>query len=431
MTACIHVERMMHRSSVAVTGESAPVYALLKLIPSGLGSAAGPPALNLALVLDVSGSMYDEDGTGVTRLQRVQDAALAAVQKLRPADTLAVVGFAHNARVLLPPTSVAEKGRIEDVLRRIGTFDVDPGGTAMDEGLALALADVETRAGPGRLSQVVVLTDGETSGEENCRALARRAAENKIRLTLMGVGLDWKAGLLKDLAKLGQGKWYYIDVSESQDAARVFAEEFEALAATAFLDVEVRIRPVNDVFVRRVRQVVPEIREVQLDEFEERNYIARLGALQRGASSRYIIDLSLPKRPDGKYAVAQVEVSYDAGAGRRESSGPIPLEISYTAAGHGYANAEVMKHIDEVELKEMNDGLQEALDSDDRQAARHLAQEIADKARSMGERGARKTKLAVQVLQELNAIGVVSKKTQLTMDDVARTSEAPRYPESP
>ena len=65
--AKIHVERMMHRSSIAVAGESAASYALVKLIPSGLGAKA--MSLNLALVLDVSGSMYEEDGTGISRLK--------------------------------------------------------------------------------------------------------------------------------------------------------------------------------------------------------------------------------------------------------------------------------------------------------------------------------------------------------------------------
>ena len=117
----------------------------------------------------------------------------------------------------------------------------------MDEGLALAVSAVEQHAGAGKLSQVVVLTDGETSGEQNCRSLARQAAAKKIHLTLMGVGLDWKAALLKDLAQLSQGKWYYIEVNESQETARIFAEEFRTLAASAFLDVELCIRPVRDV----------------------------------------------------------------------------------------------------------------------------------------------------------------------------------------
>src|ERR1700747_3383692 len=113
MSAKIHVERMMHRNSIAVAGESAASYALIKLIPSG--AAAGKPlGLNLALVLDVSGSMYEEDGTGISRLKRIQDAAVSALQKLKPDGRLAVVAFAHNALVLMPSTTVAEKDKIED-----------------------------------------------------------------------------------------------------------------------------------------------------------------------------------------------------------------------------------------------------------------------------------------------------------------------------
>ena len=219
MTACIHVERMMHRNSIAVAGESAACYTLVKLIPAGLGSGARPVALNLALVVDVSGSMYEEDGTGVSRIKRVQDSVMTALQKLQPGDTLCIIGFAHNALVLLPPTPVAEKAKIEDVIRRLDLFEIDPGGTAMDEALALAISGIEKQRGVGTLSQIVILTDGETSGEENCRTLARRAAEKQIHLTLMGVGLDWKASLIKDLATLSQGKWYYIDVNESDATA--------------------------------------------------------------------------------------------------------------------------------------------------------------------------------------------------------------------
>ena len=45
-------------------------------------------SLNLALVLDVSGSMYEEDGTGVSRLQRIQEAAIAA-REITPKDLYA------------------------------------------------------------------------------------------------------------------------------------------------------------------------------------------------------------------------------------------------------------------------------------------------------------------------------------------------------
>src|SRR3984893_6223107 len=126
MAAKLHVERMMHRNSIAVAGESAASYALIKLIPTGLGGASVPMGLNLALVLDVSGSMYEEDGTGISRLKRVQDAVISATKSLKPDDTLSIIGFAHNALVLLPPTKFSEKEKIDDIIRKVDMFDVDP-----------------------------------------------------------------------------------------------------------------------------------------------------------------------------------------------------------------------------------------------------------------------------------------------------------------
>jgi Ca-activated chloride channel family protein len=421
MPAKIHIERMMHRNSIAVPGESAASYALVKVIPTGEG-AARPLGLNLALVLDVSGSMYEQDGTGISRLQRIQQAAGAAIGKLKPEDTLAVVAFAHDAQVVLPSTQIADQSTIDDVISRIDMFDVDPGGTAMDQGISLGMSELEKHAGASKLSQVVVLTDGETSGEQKCRQLAQQAAQNRIHLTLMGVGTEWNAPLIKDLAKLSEGKWYYIDVNQAQEAERVFLAEFEHLAAMAFSEVEMHLRPVKDVRVKRIRQVAPEIKELKLTEMEDRHLVASLGTLERDRITRYILDLSLPRRPDGKYVIAQLEVTYEI-ANRRETTGMAPLEMLYTAAGHGYINAEVAKHIDEVQIFELNNNLQEAIATDNQAEAQRLAENIARKGDLMGPRAAKKTMLAKQVLQELNHGGRVSKKTQLAVDDAARLAE--------
>ena len=158
--------------------------------------------------------MYEEDGTGISRLRRIQEAAISAIQKLNPHDTLAIVAFAHNCQVMLPSTPLSEKAKIEDVIQKVDMFDVDPGGTAMDEGIRAGMGEVEKTLGGGRLSQVIVLTDGETSGEQNCRQLAKEAAQKKIRFTIIGVGTEWNQSLIKDLAKLAEGDWGYIDVND-------------------------------------------------------------------------------------------------------------------------------------------------------------------------------------------------------------------------
>jgi Ca-activated chloride channel family protein len=300
-------------------------------------------------------------------------------------------------------------------------FDVDPGGTAMDEGIALAMSELERMAGqPGTISQMVVLTDGETSGEQNCKVLAKKATEKKINLSLMGVGTDWKEELIKDLANISNGKWYYIDVNQEKEAERVFLKEFQALAATGFTDVEMNLRPMKDIKLKRVRMVVPEVKDLKLEEPEERKLVAKLGALQHDQPTRFIVDLTVPKRPDGKFVIAQVEITYDAGTGQRESSGQFPLEITYTAAGHGYVNAEVMKHIDDIQFKEMSQNLEKALADNNTEAAKQVAQQMEKKGELMGKRAAKKTMLAKQVLDELNVGGRVSKKTMLASADESR-----------
>jgi Ca-activated chloride channel family protein len=419
--AKIHIERMMYRGSIAVTGESAASYALVKLIPSGVG-ADKPLDLNLALVLDVSGSMYEEDGTGISRLKRVQDAAIAAISKLKPEDTISIVAFAHNAQVVLPPTSVADKDKIEDVISRIDMFDVDPGGTAMDQGINLAIEEVEKHAGTGKLTQLVVLTDGETSGETTCRQLAEQAGQKKIRFNVIGVGTEWNQSLIKDLARLAQGDWGYIDVNDASAAERVFLHHFEALAATGFLNVEMHLRAMKDIKIKRVRMVVPEIKELAANEVEDRHLVASLGTLERDKPTRYILDLSLPKRPEGKFRIADIEITFDPGTGTRESTGLFPLEVTYSAT-QGYVNAEVARHIDEVQIFELNKNLQQAIATNNQAEAQRVAQNIEKKGELMGPRAAKKTMLARQVLQELNAGGRVSKKTQLAMDDMTRAVE--------
>ena len=238
----------------------------------------------------------------------------------------------------------------------------------------------------------------------------------------MGVGTEWNSALIKDLAKLSEGKWYYIDVNDKKEAERIFVEEFESLAAAGFLDVEMAVKPTKDVKIKRVRQVVPEIKELKLAEDANRGYVAALGTLEHDKTSKYIVDLSLPKRPDGKFVIANLEVSFDPGTGKRESV-TVPLEMLYTSAGHGYINAEVAKHIDEVQIFELNENLQKAIASDNKEEVVKVAQAIEKKGEVMGVRAAKKTMLAKQVLQEINAGGRVSKKTQLAMADAARDAE--------
>ena len=91
----------------------------------------------------------------------------------------------------------------------------------------------------------------------------------------------------------------------------------------------------------------------------------------------------------------------------------------------GYINAEVARHIDEVQIFEMNENLQKAIASENKEEIKKVAEQIEKKGELMGPRAAKKTMLAKQALNELNAGGRVSKKTQLAMEDVMREADMP------
>jgi Ca-activated chloride channel family protein len=421
MSPKIHLERMMHRDVLKVVGESVASYALIKLIPAGDFSAV-PMRLNVALALDVSGSMYEEDGTGLSRLQRVQEAAARALQQLQPTDLISIIAFGQDANVVLPATPVAERQKIEEHLYAVDQFNVDPGGTSMDRGMQLALAELQKNHSEGVLSHMVILTDGETSGQEMCKELASRLPQYKMHLTIMGIGTEWNANLIKELARLSNGKWFYIEAEKREETERIFVQEFAQLASTVFTEVQMHLRPLKDVRVKRCRLVVPEIRELPLREVEERHLVADLGTLEKDKSTRYIVDFSLPPRPDGDYVICQVEVTYKVGA-VPGTTGVVPLKVKYSATQPSYVNAEVMKHIDDVQMYEMNASLQQALQQNKVEEVKRLAQAIERKATMLGPRAAKKTMLAKQALQEINAGGRVSKKTMLALEDSMRMAE--------
>ncbi|MCI5126683.1 MAG: VWA domain-containing protein, partial [Candidatus Electrothrix sp. AR5] len=80
------------------TEQPAPHYleVLVTAVPEASTMRKRLP-LNLALVIDTSGSMRDEN-----KLESVKQAAIALVNRLRPEDRLAIVSYSNQVKVILP-----------------------------------------------------------------------------------------------------------------------------------------------------------------------------------------------------------------------------------------------------------------------------------------------------------------------------------------
>jgi uncharacterized protein YegL len=206
-----------------------------------IGFAATPsddrtdlPPLNLALVIDCSGSMADAG-----KLDAVKRAMIAFAGKLRASDQIAIVTFSDEARVLCPRRSL---GSGEWFRRAVD--GLEPGGsTDLHAGLMLGLRDVAGDLRPRGSNRVLLLTDGIANrGVVDPEAIlqgSRKFTAEDVDLTTIGLGRDLNMELLDRLARGGRGLFHF--VADSKDIAKVFVDEVEALVAPAARHTTLRI----------------------------------------------------------------------------------------------------------------------------------------------------------------------------------------------
>jgi len=182
------------------------------------------PPVNLALVIDKSGSMADAD-----KLSKVKEALLTLVNQLRPTDTLSIVVFDSEAAVLRPARALGDREEVRGLIRSI-----QPGSsTNMHAGLMLGYQEALKHLNREGANRVVLLTDGiANQGVTNPGQIARDSLsynDRGVDLSTIGVGLDLNKDLLRELAKSGRGLFHF--VADAQDIDKVFLKEVQSLVA--------------------------------------------------------------------------------------------------------------------------------------------------------------------------------------------------------
>ncbi len=157
------------------------------------------PPVNLAIVLDRSGSM-----TGA-KLDKAKAAAIEAFRRLGPQDIFSMVVYDHNVETVVPAQSAANAEWIEGRIRRIR-----PGGrTALFGGVSQGAAEIRKNISHKYVHRIILLSDGLAnvgpSTPEDLERLGAALIKEDISVTTVGVGMDYNEDLMTRLSQKSDG----------------------------------------------------------------------------------------------------------------------------------------------------------------------------------------------------------------------------------
>jgi Ca-activated chloride channel family protein len=182
--------------------------------------------VNLSLVIDISGSMRNEN-----KMAGAREGAKAFVDLLDPTDNLTLIAFDDRQDVLFENVNVGEKR--QEIKNKLDLL-LPRGGTALFDSIAFATGRM--KIDPKRINALVVMTDGQDTDSTRYKSAAalmdgiagikEGSQAPQISLFSIGYGSDADAKVLGTIAQRGGGKYSSGNTTDIQAVFRDIATFF-------------------------------------------------------------------------------------------------------------------------------------------------------------------------------------------------------------
>lgn len=240
-----------------------PKNVLLKIGLQGRKLEPGKrPASNLVFLIDVSGSMGDDN-----KLDLLKRSLQLLVDKMHKSDRVAIVVYAGASGLVLPATTCNNKKTILHALTQLQSGGSTNGG----EGIELAYKVAQENFVKDGINRVILATDGDfnvgTTDRGSLTRLIEEKAKSGVFLTVLGFGMgNYKDETLETLADKGNGNYAYIDRIE--EAQKVLVQQMHGTLWTIAKDVKIQIE-FNPNLVQSYRLIGYENRKLQHRDFND------------------------------------------------------------------------------------------------------------------------------------------------------------------
>lgn len=193
------------------------------------------PASNLVFLIDVSGSMYDED-----KLPLLQKSFCMLTENLTAKDRVSIVTYAGSDEIVIEGVRGDKTKVITKAINRLEAG----GGTNGSDGIETAYAIAEDYFIKGGNNRVILATDGDLNigltSENELENLISEKKESGVFLSVLGFGTgNIKDNKMETLADKGNGNYSYID--SVKEARKVLVDEMGANLLTICKDVKLQV----------------------------------------------------------------------------------------------------------------------------------------------------------------------------------------------